>query len=454
MKNRKVRYLLLTSFCFYLVALTNEAMPMFLLCWATLSLVLVSYVLSRLALTGLRCQRDLGALRLFAEDRLPATLALSNLGSFPKANLLVTDRCQNVTLGENFQRTFLVSWLGGEERAQIPTRFLAPYRGCYRWGPISVAATDPLGIFEARREIEEPADLIVYPRPRPLVGFSLASGERLGTQANRCKKEAGLDFQGVREYCEGDDLRRIHWKATAHHGQLIMREFEDERAATATVVLDLQEAQCYGQGPESSLEEGVLITASLVKELLRRNWRVRFLAHEGRRLDVAPGGGQDQLFRILETLAVVTGRGQLPVETILRGELRRWTEGQALFLVTASRQPGVVEIGRWLARRQIPFLVVALVGPTFEAPAPEPLAPHATKGRRGWLKKARDYFFAPGEGEEEEPDAAKEELHPGKPDDPEWSDALRQTGATVVPIARGDDWPAKLGPALARFGSG
>jgi len=471
MKNRKVRYLLLSSFCFYLVALANDALPMFLLCWATLSLILVSYVLSRLALTGLRCQRDLGSSRLFAEDRLPGTLALSNLGSFPKANLLVTDRCQNVTLGESFQRTFLVSWLGGAERAQIPARFIAPLRGCYRWGPISVVATDPLGIFEARRDIEATAAVIVYPRPRPLVGFSLAPGERVNHQANRRKKEAGLDFQGVREYCEGDDLRRIHWKATAHHGQLVMREFEAEGAATTTVVLDLQEAQCYGQGPESSLEEGVLITASLVGELLRHNWRVRFLAHEERRLDVAPGRGQEQLFRILEILAVVTGRGKLPVETILRGELFTWTEGQPLFLVTASRQPGVVEMGRWLARRQIPFVVIALVGPTFESPAPEPLEPHATKDRWGWLKKARDYFLRPTahgrapagwptahgpffdeEAGGEDPQAG-EEPSLRKPDDLEWVDELQHTGATVIPIARGDDWTTRLGLSLTRFRS-
>ena len=142
--------------------------------------------------------------------------------------------------GESFGIAFLASvrdQLGsGLARTDVPARTTVgtratPYtvryttRGERQFGPVSVDATDVLGLFERRFAIRATDSVLVYPRRRPVpVQFrrALYSDDALGPSRQR------EEFDRLREYARGDALRDIHWSATAKQEDLIVKEFAAE----------------------------------------------------------------------------------------------------------------------------------------------------------------------------------------------------------------------------------
>jgi uncharacterized protein (DUF58 family) len=446
LRNKKVRCLVLVSFCFYLIALANDAAPMFVLCWVTLSVLGVAWGLSRLALSGLGVERRVTRPRAFAGDPLPTALRLSNAGSLPKSNVLIQDRWHNETLNLGDEQTYLVQWLGGAERVPAPAAPTAPHRGRYRLGPTRATGSDPLGIFEVQRVLGEETSVIVYPRPVDLPEFRLEQPGRVEADRAFARRplEDGLDFRGVREYQPGDDLRRVHWKAMAHTGTLYIREFEESWPARATVVVDLHREWQFGHAAESTVECGVGLAASVCRRLLQQGYRLRFLACDAQTVDVTPGEGEAYLYQVLEPLAVVTGVGSVPVERLLQSHLPDFLSGAALVLITASAAPELVEVLASLRRRGVQVLVIALVPHSFGPPAREGRETRDEgRGTRDgklarWFVGSLVRWFVGSWGRDDETPfqttAADLEAPHGS-----FVACLRTAGVTVWPFHRGDD---------------
>lgn len=443
-RNKKVRYLVLASFCFYLIALANDSASMFVLCWALLSLLGVAWVLSRLALSGLSVERQGVRRRAFAGDPLPTALQVVNRGGLPKSNLLLVDPWRNETLGLEAAPTCLIQWLEGGQQVEAAEPGAAPYRGRYRLGPAQVVASDPWGIFEVRRSLGEEQAVLVYPRPVELPGFFLRRphGIESDLPAARRPLEGGLDFHGVREYQPGDDLRRVHWKATAHTGRLFIREFEKNWPVWATVVLDLHRKWQFGQAADSTVECGVGVAASVCRRLLQQGYRLRFLACDAALMDQRAEAGEADLFPILEFLAIAAGRGTVPVERLLTSHLLPFPATSCLILITASTAPELAEMLASLGRRGLRVVVIALAPHSF-LPALAGDAGTGLAGRwPGWDGFARRLRGFRAKQEEAPPPApGREELQEAHR---RFVDHLRSAGVTVCPLHRGDDWAVCL----------
>jgi uncharacterized protein (DUF58 family) len=107
-------------------------------------------------------------------------------------------------------------------------------------------------------------------------------------------------------------MRRVHWRATAHHDELMVRREEQPWQSRATLLLDTRSAGHTGEGADSSLEWAVTATASIGVHLAGRGYAVRLLTDSGAALSTSwhdpasgPTGAQTPL---LDALAVVTAR--------------------------------------------------------------------------------------------------------------------------------------------------
>jgi uncharacterized protein (DUF58 family) len=80
-------------------------------------------------------------------------------------------------------------------------------------------------------------------------------------------------FRGLRPYQPGDPQRSVHWKATARHGRLMVREAEGTGIVVVRLVLDLAR-------PGPAAEEAVARLAFVAEEALRRHWLVRLVTVE------------------------------------------------------------------------------------------------------------------------------------------------------------------------------
>ncbi len=196
-----------------------------------------------------------------------------------------------------------------------------------------VTATGPIGLFVAgcRYQVSPtspvhvgPSPLAIdpdWPRPRA-VGFGMSEVAPLGDDL----------FRSVRPYVRGDERRRVHWKATAHHGELMVRESDGTGLVALQVVVDLG-----SPGPASERVAGW--AAFVAEEALQRGWLVQLVT-----LDARPTSPRVlSLGSPFGPPPVVASPPVVPVEAVSRRVATRRAVNQQL----ATAAYGSPRIPRW-----------------------------------------------------------------------------------------------------------
>lgn len=252
--------------------------------------------------------RRLESPRTTAGQESAVTLRLDNISRLPTGLLLVEDRVPYV-LGS--RPRFVLDRVEPRGRREVTYTVRSDVRGRYQLGPLSLRLTDPFGMCELQRAFTSRDTLVVTPQVHPLPVVSL-SGEWTGSGESRSRSiaSAGEDDAGTREYRQGDDLRRVHWRSTARLGQLMVRREEQPWQARCTLLLDCRSRAHGGEGPGSSFEWAVSAAASVGVHLARHGYLVRLLTDTGAHIAGSDrsidGGTSDIEGALLDALAVVT----------------------------------------------------------------------------------------------------------------------------------------------------
>ena len=110
-----------------------------------------------------------------------------------------------------------------------------------RRGPLgatswAIHTSDPLGFFVGRRRCDDTEVGVVYPRFASL--HNRRPVRELETAAAAPRAGSGNELFGIREYRQGDSLRRIHWRSSARLGELVVREYEPPGVHSVTIAVD------------------------------------------------------------------------------------------------------------------------------------------------------------------------------------------------------------------------
>ncbi len=237
---------------------------------------------------------------------------------------------------------FVVERLPGGRSAVLPYRVHGGRRGRFRLGPLQLRLVDPFGLVQRTTSGSDGAPLLVVPRVRALGPGGPAGGHGGGGEgARRSIAVHGEDDVSTRSYRHGDDLRKVHWRATARTGELMVRMEERPWRAQAALLLDTRVhahlVARAGAGPAAapavpgpsgdpapppdSLEWLVEAAASIGTVLARRGSVVRVVTAGGelRPNEGAGGLGPTELLDRLATLAPVRGSSLRPaVEQLQR----------------------------------------------------------------------------------------------------------------------------------------
>lgn len=234
--------------------------------------------------------------------------------------------------------------------------------------------------------MEDSQSVVVLPMVLPLAAFPVPSGRRGGGEALRQRThQVTPNASGVRDYAPGDGLNRIHWPSTARRRRLIAKEFELDPMADAWLLVDAsQSAQAalpvapapqrqalIGRRvslPPSSIEYAVTAAASIALYLLNRSQSVGLIAHAQMRQVIQADRGTAQLYRLLESLAVLGACGTHSVDEVLRVEQGQIPRGAAVILITPSCRLEIVDTLRQLRRSGLPPVLVSLDAATFGGP--------------------------------------------------------------------------------------
>ncbi|GAA1468591.1 DUF58 domain-containing protein [Nocardiopsis exhalans] len=154
-------------------------------------------------------------------------------------------------------------------------------RGRYPVGPLRVSVVDPLGCVRVTREVGAPTPLLVTPAVVPLAVLGASDGSQGENSPRRSVNGAGEQDPIPREYRYGDEMRRVHWRSTAKHGELMVRRDEQHWREHSTLLLDTRDAAHTGEGPWSSLETAVSVAASVAVNLLDSGHELRLHTERG-----------------------------------------------------------------------------------------------------------------------------------------------------------------------------
>ncbi len=179
-------------------------------------------------------------------------------------------------------------------------------RGLYRWSSVSASGSDPLGLFELRREIPCPAQLQIRPTSMKLRNLPIRPRSTLHAPGSTPARLSGssTDFWQVREYRPGDALRRINWRLAGRYPRrLFTNEYEGQEIADFGFIVDARRLTNAPQVDEALFESSLSAAGALAETFLKNGNRVALLIFGEAPAYLFPGYGKRQLNRVLHELS-------------------------------------------------------------------------------------------------------------------------------------------------------
>ena len=188
-------------------------------------------------------------------------------------------------------------------------------RGIRSVGPLTVVVTDPFGFARRRHVLGGQSPLTVTPSLVPLAALPGLPGEAGGSLHSATHQLGqGADNLIPRAYVPGDSMRRIHWRASAHHEVLMVRQEEQESTPEAIVVLDRSTLRwtreaLQAPGEDPGFESALSACLSVVARLVHEGYDVSVVDTDGLALaEPVPSGDEAGVEELAIGLATLTAR--------------------------------------------------------------------------------------------------------------------------------------------------
>jgi len=298
------------------------------LAWAWVNLLAAPMSLGRTVAGGTRVEGE----------NVEVALELVPEGRLAPSSLVVVERISRIgTVEASLRRA------GRRLRGRYALRRLP--RGRYAHEASEAIVEDPFGLARAIVPLPARGSILVYPRLAELrrlfteTGLDLRDGRRL-----LLRRPSGFDLHSVRDYQQGESLRRVHWRSTARRGHLMVKELEDEPRDEVAVLLDAAAEAVVGRPPDSSFDLQVRAAGSLLRAHVERGRRsvlvIGGLQRDERRVNTSDADWTNAL----ELLASVEpGPGVPPGELVAPNGAGAAARALELILVTARLTPDLVD---------------------------------------------------------------------------------------------------------------
>jgi uncharacterized protein (DUF58 family) len=299
--------------------------------------VLAAALWVRILRRPMTLRRTLGRGERLAGDDVPVQLELDAEGLVPSGTLVLREKVAR--LGE---REVPLVRRHGRLRGRYLLRRVP--RGRYPVEETEVVIEDPFGLERVTVGLPAGASILVYPRLVDVDRLFSESGAR--TPEGRrllLRRPTGFDLHSVRDYQQGESLRRVHWPTTARRGQLMVKELEDSPRDETAVLLDADASVLVGTAPDSSFELAVRAAGSILKSQAARGRRGALIVNGLRPVYQRVHSFDGDWQRALEILAAVEPDGHSAVANVLADEAGPAARAVELTVVTSALAPRLVE---------------------------------------------------------------------------------------------------------------
>lgn len=311
------------------------------------------YILSRLWMRRFEAKSALHRkipTHAFTGEMVDVTVTIENSDWLPVLSLdvredLPMDLVSSGRLREAFS-------LGPKTRKNLSYTLRCRRRGFYPVGPLRVQTIDLLGIVPPGKTVLPASRLTVYPRVVPLESLHLPTHSPLAAlPAPSPLFEDPSHVVGVRSYNTGDSLRRIHWTASAHSGQILVKKYKPAITRETLVCLDFDEDSYDIRNRYGASELAVTAAASIANHIVNRerlSVGLSTWAHNpavGRKtlFHLPPRPGQAYLLTLLEALALVRLTKDAAFIDLLRQQKGTLRWGATMIAITGNKSQKLLD---------------------------------------------------------------------------------------------------------------
>lgn len=299
--------------------------------------IFLNYVYYKLVEKSVIVERKNQDYHFFSGINEEALLEVWNRMPLPVHALLVSDK-SDLSLSVRQVYSFLVSLEGGE-RKLLKYNICGRKRGKYIIGPTVVKFSDFSGIFSFEMDLSTEREVIVFPAIRSIGELPYKSLQPQGNFRNKVPIYEDVSMiKGLKEYQQGDELKRINWKISARHNKFLVNTYDYSVSMDSLIILNLYDEDYNFKEKDYYREMAIEVVASIINYLNLKKERFAFLTNarkdkEDLIIMIPAGNGGDHFVRIVSELAVIQASKNISLINAIQSlRISKW--GTSLYLVT------------------------------------------------------------------------------------------------------------------------
>lgn len=236
----------------------------------------------------------------------------------------------------------------GPGRRTIQSTIISPSRrGKIESGPITVRTAGPLGLAGRQRNREDSAKLTVMPafKARRFLPSRIARLKEMEGKSLLLVSGEGTEFDSLREYVRGDDVRSIDWRSTARRGQTLVKTWRPERDRRIVSVLDCGRSSSIRIGEEPRIDSSIETTLLLAALAEKSGDLLHVLVHDDTLKARVDPARRSTIHTVAAALADVQPSLAQTDWADVAGNIRKTVNAKSLVVITTALDSGTVPGG-------------------------------------------------------------------------------------------------------------
>ena len=294
-----------------------------------LFIFLLSFIYAKLLIKGIKIERNTEKLKLACKEHSEISFTIRNFSPVTAHILYFFDEIPFFQIFNDGNRG--ITRLRPREIKKITYEVMSRDRGLFHAGPVRIRTSDPLGLFLIDREIPCQLEITVRPARIKLITTAFPGFPQGNLKITNPCYEDITRRRSIREYMNGDEQKRINWRASAKFASLYTNQYEDSYDAPFFVFLNLAEDDYELHTRSYHTEKAIEIAANIVEKSRILRQSCGFAAYASGFPYLPPR--QNQADSILDILSVIKNeQGKINYDPIKKFR-HQLPHGTLIFLV-------------------------------------------------------------------------------------------------------------------------